>query len=52
MQTLGEVGRTLKRLSKSSTFGLERTQQLSSALNLIVFASGYINTAKQFLLLK
>ena len=52
MQTLGEGGRTLKWLCKHSTFGLGRTQQLSSTPNLIlVFESGYINTAKPFLFL-
>ena len=35
-----------------STFGLGRTQQLSNSPNLLVFASVYIYTAKQFLFLK
>ena len=50
MQTLREVARTLKRLFKPSIFGLGPTQQLSICPNLLfVLASGYINTAKQFL---
>ena len=50
MQTLGKVWRILKRLCKPSTFGLERTQHFSSSADLLLmFASGYINTAKQVL---
>ena len=50
MQTLREVGRTLKLLFKPSIFGLGPTQQLSISPNLLfVLASGYINTVKQFL---
>ena len=53
MQTLGEVGRTVNLLCKFSTFCLERTQQLSSSPSLLlVYASGYMKTAKQFLFLK
>ena len=52
MQTLREVGRVLKLPFKPSTFGLGRTQQLLISPNLLlVLASGYINTAKQFLFL-
>ena len=52
MPTLTEVGRTLKRPFKPSTFGLGRTQHLSISPNLLlVLASGYIYTAKQFLFL-
>ena len=49
---LREAGRTLKRLCKPSTFGHERTQQLSSSPSLLMFASGYINMAEQSLFLK
>ena len=52
MQTLREVGSILKLTFKPSTFGLGRTQQLSISPDLLlVFAPGYINTAKQFLFL-
>ena len=52
MQALREDGRVLKRPFKPSTFGLGRTQQLLiSPSLLLVLASGYINTAKQFLFL-
>ena len=52
MQTLTEVGSTLKWPFKPSIFGLGRKQQLSISPHLLlVLASGYINTAKQFLFL-
>ena len=52
MQTLGEVGRTLERLYKPSTFSLGRTQQLSNSPNLLlVFSPCCVNTAKEFLFL-
>ena len=52
MQILRKVARTLEQPFKPSTFGLGRTQQLSISPNLLlVLASGYINTAKQFLFL-
>ena len=53
MQPLEDVSRTPNRPCKPSTFALVRTVQLSSSPNLLfVFASGYINTIKQFLFLK
>ena len=52
MQTLGQVGGTLKQLCETSTFGFRGALQLSSSPNLLlVFGSGYINTVKQFLFL-
>ena len=53
MRTLGEVGRTLKRLYKPLAFGLGRTKHLSrSPKLLLMFGSGYINTAKQYYFIK